>query len=282
MATQTTFDFTTSDGVRLVADRHGPSGAEPVLLLHGGGQTRFAWGGTARSLAEAGYAAITVDLRGHGQSDWAPEGDYRLSRFASDIGELVESLGREPVIIGASLGGLTTMLLVGEQRPDCAAGVVFVDVIPNMEQVGADRIANFMTERLADGFATLDEVADAVAAYNPHRPRPTDLSGLKKNLRERDGRWYWHWDPDFINGERSSGPSEITDVARLETCVEAITVPKLLVRGRMSDLVSEKRADEFVSRHADMGFVDVSDAGHMVAGDRNDAFTTAIVDFLRG
>jgi pimeloyl-ACP methyl ester carboxylesterase len=282
MADKTTFEFTTTDGVRLVADRYGPTDAAPVLLLHGGGQTRFAWGGTARALAGAGFAATAVDLRGHGESEWADDGDYRLSRFASDIGDLIGSMERKPVIVGASLGGLTATLLLGEQQPDCAAGVVLVDIIPDMEQVGADRIADFMTSRLANGFASLDEVADAVAEYNPHRPRPNDLNGLKKNLRERDGRWYWHWDPAFINGSREKGPSEITDVDRLERCVENISVPKMLVRGRMSDLVSEHRALDFVERHPGMGFVDVSDAGHMVAGDRNDAFTAAIVDFLGG
>ncbi len=274
--------MTTSDGVTLVADRLGDPGDRSVLLLHGGGQTRFAWGGTAEALVEAGHQAISLDLRGHGQSDWAPDGDYRLSRFAADVEEVIDQLSICPVIVGASLGGLTSVLLIGEMAPDCAAGVVLVDIIPDMEQAGADRIQNFMTERLNDGFESLDEVADAIAEYNPHRPRPTDLSGLEKNLRRRNGRWYWHWDPAFLNPHPDRAPSEITDVDRLSDAIDSIAVPRMLVRGRMSDLVSERRASEFLARHDGFDYVDVSNAGHMVAGDRNDLFTAAIIDFVTG
>ncbi len=161
---------------------------------------------------------------------------------------------------------------------------MLVDIVPDMEQGGADRIQAFMAENVKDGFASLEDVADAIAAYNPHRPRPSDLSGLRKNLRERDGRWYWHWDPVFIGGAADLGPNEITDVVRLDAAVSEIErgdVPLLLVRGRASDLVSEAKAEQFLSKHPKAQFADVSGAGHMVAGDRNDAFTDAVVSFLR-
>ncbi len=200
------------------------------------------------------------------------------------IGELTSD-GAEapPVLIGASLGGLTSMLLVGETAPGIARGVVLVDIVPDMEQAGADRIHAFMLENSLTGFASLDDVADAVAAYNPHRPRPSDLSGLRKNLRERDGRWYWHWDPAFVGGNAELPPNEISDTERLTRAVATIVdggTPLLLVRGRVSDLVSERRAEEFCRRFPAAEYVDVSGAGHMVAGDRNDAFTNAVVDFL--
>jgi peroxiredoxin len=272
-------------GLRLVGDRWGDPSAVPVVFLHGGGQTRHSWAGTARSVARAGWQAITVDARGHGSSDWSAEGDYRLVTFARDVGHLADQLDHRPVLVGASLGGLTSMLLVGELSPGLAAGVVLVDIVPDMEPAGADRIQAFMAERLAEGFASLDEVADAIAAYNPHRPRPTDLSGLRKNLRERDGRFYWHWDPAFIDGSAEQPPAEINDVERLDAAVGAIVdagVPLLLVRGRSSDLVTAERAAAFLERFPACGFVDVTGAGHMVAGDRNDAFTAAVLDFLAG
>ena len=100
--------------------------------------------------------------------------------------------------------------------PGIARGVVLVDIVPDMEQAGANRIQQFMAEHALTGFASLDEVADAVAAYNPHRPRPTDLSGLRKNVRERDGRWYWHWDPAFVGGTADLPPSEIGDTDRAD------------------------------------------------------------------
>jgi peroxiredoxin len=140
-----------------------------------------------------------------------------------------------------------------------------------------------MTDRAEHGFASLEEVADAIAAYNPLRDRPSDLQGLRKNLRRRGGRWYWHWDPAFIAGTTRLPPSEILDIARMHAAVQRIVddgTPMMLVRGRMSDLVSTDKAAEFVDRFPAVEFTDVSGAGHMVAGDRNDAFTAAVLDFL--
>lgn len=280
-----TFDLRGDQGLGLAADERGPVDAPPVLLLHGGGQTRHSWGGTATALADRGWRSITMDLRGHGESEWAPGGDYRLSAFAADVDAVVPQLGGRPFLIGASLGGFTSMLLAGERHPGIARGIVLVDIIPEMESAGSARIADFMSERAHTGFASLDEVADAVAAYNPHRPRPTDLTGLRKNVRERDGRWYWHWDPAFAGrgGVADMGPSEVTDVDRLHAAVQRIVddgVPLMLVRGRISDLVSAEGAARFCERFPSVEFVDVSGAGHMVAGDRNDAFTDAVVGFL--
>ena len=146
------------------------------------------------------------------------------------------------------------------------------------------RIGNFMMEHMDDGFGSLDEVADAIQAYNPHRPRPTNLSGLEKNLRQRDGRWYWHWDPAFIGGRMGSPDetrSSIVDPERLGKAARALTVPTLLVRGRVSDLLSEEGAQELLELVPHAQMVDVAGAGHMVAGDRNDLFNDAVVDFLR-
>lgn len=157
-----------------------------------------------------------------------------------------------------------------------------MDIVPDMEVAGAQRIGAFMVERAETGFSSLEEVAEAVAAYNPHRPRPRDLAGLRKNLRERGGRFYWHWDPRFMFAEVGSGPEEILDVDRLHTAVERMVadVPVMLVRGRVSDLVSEDKASQFCARFPSVEFVDVSGAGHMVAGDRNDAFTASVGEFL--
>jgi pimeloyl-ACP methyl ester carboxylesterase len=279
----TVLAFEGLDGIRLAGDRRGDPDAPPVLFLHGGGQTRHSWGGTADAVAERGWSAITLDARGHGESDWSDRTDYRLSAFAADVAKVIESLGEPPVLVGASLGGLTAILLLGELIPGRARGVVLVDIIPDMEQAGADRIQAFMAERVDEGFGSLDEVADAIATYNPHRPRPSDLSGLRKNLRERDGRFFWHWDPAFIGGVADLPPTEISDKPRLNADVQAIIdadIPVLLVRGRVSDLVSEQGAHDFCARFPRVEFVDVSGAGHMVAGDRNDAFTAAVVDFL--
>jgi pimeloyl-ACP methyl ester carboxylesterase len=277
--------FAGRDGNRLAADVAGDAGAPPAVLLHGGGQTRHSWGTTLHALADRGWRTYAVDLRGHGDSDWAPDGDYTLDAFAGDVVAIARTLGEPPALVGASLGGIASLAAIGE-HPDLpvARALVLVDVAPRIEEQGRNRIGLFMAEHMDDGFASLEEVADAIAAYNPHRPRPTNLAGLEKNLRRRDdGRWYWHWDPAFISGRLGSADetrSSIVDPDRLGAAARTLTLPTLLVRGRMSDLLSEEGAQEFLQLvpHAEM--VDVTGAGHRVAGDRNDLFNDAVVTFL--
>jgi len=270
--------FRTKDGLSLVADAYGQPGDRPVLLAHGGGQTRHAWGGTARSLAEHGCYAVSLDLRGHGDSDWSPGGDYLLDRFADDVRQVAAELGR-PVMVGASLGGLSAMISGGETPKASFAAVVLVDIAPHIEIKGSDRVLAFMRDKLEDGFATPDEAADAVAAYLPERPRPTDLRGLEKNLRQRaDGRWRWHWDPKFVAGDRKIDGARKPE--RLADAVKNIECPMLLVRGRMSDVISEDSVRKFLELQPKARFVDIARAGHMVAGDANDVFTEAVTTFL--
>ncbi len=271
-------------GLRLAADVAGDPTRPSVLLLHGGGQTRHAWRRTLDALAGEWYVH-NVDLRGHGESAWDPEGDYTMDAFAQDARLLADAMPTPPVMIGASLGGLSSLLAIGEAPQRCvASALVLVDVAPRIEADGVNRIGAFMTGNL-DGFASLEEVADVIAAYNPHRPRPRDLSGLRKNLRQRaDGRWVWHWDPRFVSG-RFGSPDEtrssILNPNRLQDAARHLTLPTLLVRGRMSDLLSEEGARELLDLVPHARYADVAGAGHMVAGDRNDIFNNAIVDFLR-
>jgi pimeloyl-ACP methyl ester carboxylesterase len=272
-------------GLDLAADGYGPNDGPPVLLFPGGGQTRHSWDGTARLLGHKGWRATTVDLRGHGDSDWAPDGDYSLDAFAADVRDVARATGRRPpALVGASLGGISSLIAIAEDdhamdRP-VASALVLVDVAPRLEPEGVARIGAFMLGHL-DGFASLEDVADAVAAYNPHRPRPSDLSGLRKNVRQReDGRWYWHWDPRFMTPGRIDEPRSIRNEDRLERAAQTLTLPVLLVRGRQSDVLSEAGARNLQALVPHARFVDVAGAGHMVAGDRNDVFNDAVVAFL--
>jgi pimeloyl-ACP methyl ester carboxylesterase len=273
------------DGIKLAADVAGDPADPPVILLHGGGQTRHSWGTTLEALGGRGWHVFAVDLRGHGDSDWAPDGDYRLDAFAGDVLEIARSFDSPPALVGASLGGLASLAAIGFHPDEAVArALVLVDVAPRIEEEGKNRIGAFMAEHMDDGFASLEEVADAIAAYNPHRPRPSNLSGLSKNLRQRDdGRWYWHWDPAFIGG-RFGGPDEtrasLVDPVVLREAARNVKVPTLLVRGRVSDLLSEEGAKELLELVPHAQMVDVAGAGHMVAGDRNDLFNDAVVQFL--
>lgn len=266
----------TGAGLELVADATGPVEGPPVLLLHGGGQTRHAWKNTALRLAEQGFRAIAVDARGHGESDWDPCGRYELEAFAADLAAIVGAQPEPPAVVGASLGGSTAMLAVGALGV-VVSSVVLVDIAPQIEASGVERIFAFMSGH-PDGFASLEEAADAVAAYLPHRKRPRDLDGLKKNLREAaDGRLRWHWDPRFVAAMKARGPTrhDLAEAAR------ALDVPTLLIRGKLSDLLTEEGARHFLSLVPHAEYVDVSGAAHMVAGDENDRFSDAVVSFLR-
>lgn len=262
----------------IAGDAYGSTAAPPVLLLHGGGQTRHAWGGTAAALARRGRYAVSIDLRGHGDSGWDPDADYSVDAFARDLRAVAGRLRAKPAVVGASLGGLAALVAQGESSDPPASAVVLVDIAPRVDPAGVTRIIEFM-KAAPDGFASLEEAAEAVASYVPHRPRPRDLNGLKKNLRlGADGRYRWHWDPRFMHGDRRPGATQNPD--RLETAARALRVPTLLVRGRQSDVVSEDGARAFLAVVPHARYVDVSGAGHMVAGDQNDPFTEAVVRFL--
>ena len=278
-------EFTGASGNRLVADRRGPLDARPVLLAHGGGQTRHAWRGTADRLAERGWCAFAIDQRGHGDSQWIEDGAYEFEHYAEDMAVVADAIaklcGRRPVAIGASLGGFAAMLAQGGTDRRLFEALVLVDITPTVEMSGVEKILGFMAAHVEQGFGSLDEAADAIAAYLPNRRRPRDLKGLTKNLKlDKDGRYRWHWDPRFLDGRYPIGEHHIAYRQRNIAAARALTLPVLLVRGGQSELVSEEHARAFLEfvPHAD--YADVSGAGHMVAGDRNDVFTDAVIGFL--
>lgn len=272
--------LTGSEGVSIAGHRCGDDDAPVALLFHGGGQTRHAWGNALQVLADHGWQAWTFDMRGHGDSGWSDDGRYSIDRFAADVAAVANRFER-PNLIGASLGGLASLVAVGEGLVEDPASLVLVDITPQFEIDGARRVHEFMSKGI-DGFATLDDAADTVAGYLPHRTRPSDHEGLRKNLRQRDdGRWYWHWDPRFLQLGDEAG--EIRPLATEERLVAASTnvdVPTLLVRGTLSDVVGPAGAAAFQRHIPHAELAEVDGAGHMVAGDRNDAFNASILEFL--
>jgi pimeloyl-ACP methyl ester carboxylesterase len=274
-----TVAFEGFEGLRLVADVRGEPDAWPVLFLHGGGQTRHAWGSTAELVADQGWRTVALDLRGHGDSDWSPHGDYSFTAFCADCVAVVDQLGRAPVLIGASLGGMSAMLAEGTSDRTVSCGLVLVDITPKTNSVGIERIKTFMQSG-ADGFATLEDAAAAIAAYTPQRTRRTNPAGLMKVLRQRGDRWYWHWDPRFIGQDRSEVvPDRLAGL--LDVATSNIHVPTMLVRGLLSDVVSQEGVDDLLAQIPGATVVEVDGAAHMIAGDRNDAFSGAVIAFLR-
>lgn len=277
-----TVEFSGVDDLALVADEwnRGAVSAEDrptILMLHGGGQNRFSWKNTGQVLADQGFHVVALDSRGHGDSDRAPQADYSLEALCGDVMNVLDAIDRPVVLIGASLGGLTGILAADEAGPEKVTKLVLVDVVPRFERSGGTRIRDFMFNHV-HGFESLEQAADAIAAYLPHRKGRRNPEGLKKNLRLRDGRWYWHWDPAFMNMPQERDPFDFVD--DLEQAAISLTIPILLIRGKLSDVVSVEGVRDFLEKVPHAEFVELSDAGHTAAGDDNDAFSEAVVQFV--
>lgn len=269
-----------SGGLGIAADAWGEPGRPLVLLQHGGGQTRHAWKGTGEVLAGAGFRAVALDARGHGDSDWAADGDYEQEAMIADVAAVSHELGDpRPILVGASMGGGVSLCAVGEGHMQARA-LVLVDMGPRLEPQGTERIMAFMRQK-PEGFESLEEVAAAIASYQPHRKRPRSLDGLRKNVRlDGDDRIRWHWDPAWLTGKRTEVALRMERMQLAAERLAELRLPTLLVRGGLSDVLSEEGAQDFLRTCPHAQYVNVTDAAHMVAGDRNDLFTDAVVQFL--
>jgi pimeloyl-ACP methyl ester carboxylesterase len=266
-----------ADGNTLVGDQFGGPGFA-VLLTHGGGQTRHAWGATGRRLAAAGAPALSIDLRGHGESAWDPAGRYAFADHVRDVQAVVRRQGRPVVFAGASLGGVASLVAAPGLGP-LARGIVLVDVTPSLQMSGVKRIVSFMRAN-PDGFVDLAQARAAIQAYQPHRSRQATEAGLQRNLRRRpDGRWVWHWDPATLN---FASPAWLAKQRRDMTRAAAtLRVPVVLIRGAESEVVSDEDAQALLQLVRLGRRIDVPNARHMVAGDENDVFSTAMITALR-
>jgi pimeloyl-ACP methyl ester carboxylesterase len=273
------------DAITLVADRWVPARASRgvLVLLPGGGQTRHSWDASARQLAGAGWTVYTLDPRGHGESDWAPRpaADYGVVAHAADLaavlGRIVERDSGWLALVGASMGGMTAMQYAAS-HPGAVGAIVLVDITPSVEAAGVERIRSFMSRGKA-GFDSMDEVLDAVAAYRPGAPRRPPES-LRHNVRRgSDGRYYWHWDPEFHRPDNGLADRE-ANRRRLLEAAASIDVPALVVRGGTSDVVSDAGVAELLAVLPHGEGRSLPDAGHMVVGDDNDAFVGEVLSFL--
>lgn len=272
--------FKGQGGLKIAADVWGSDNKKLVILLHGGGQTRHAWGETGKKLAEAGYHSVALDLRGHGDSEWHSDADYTIKAYKEDLVSIIKEINKPASLIGASLGGMASLLLAGDEvNSNLCTSLIMVDIGIYPDPAGSDRIVSFMLSGEA-GFESLEDVAKSISDYLPHRQKPKDLQGLKKNLRlKEDGKYYWHWDPRFIRrrpGSRDKGYFDLQLKA-----AQKVVVPTLLMRGALSDVVTMEDVEYFLSVIGHAKFVEIEKAAHMIAGDRNDGFAEEAIKFLR-
>ncbi|MEP5938188.1 MAG: alpha/beta hydrolase [Erythrobacter sp.] len=274
------------EAIELAAEVSGNAAGLPVLLAHGSGQTRRAWKRVTGALTSSGFRVIALDLRGHGDSAWSEFGSYDLRDFASDLVAIATQLERKPAVVGASLGGLAGMIAEGELAAGSFASLTLVDIAPRMETSGVMRVMGFMEKHIDRGFASPEEAAETIASYMPHRKKRGAGGNLKHYLRQKeDGRFYWHWDPKFIrnimNEQRLDAKNQERQFDALSRATANLSLPLHLVRGGSSDLVSEDSVAHLRELVPHAEYTDIAGATHMVVGDSNDAFSAAIVDFLK-
>ena len=271
-------NFEVDAGLQIKVTAQGKTSDDLVILLHGGGQTRHAWGATTKKLSECGFYTLAIDLRGHGDSDWSPNGDYAIENFRNDLISIIKQVDRPASLVGASLGGMISLSIAGDENlcRHCNA-LIMVDIGINPNEDGSKEILNFMRSG-SGGFGSIEEASNAISEYLPHRQKPRDSGGLKKNLRlKHDGKYYWHWDPQFID---AIVKDKVAYRKKLQSYANFVRVPTLLIKGALSNVLTQQEVDDFLLTIPHTKFVEIDKAAHMIAGDRNDIFANAVVSFL--
>lgn len=245
------------------------------MLVHGSGQSRYSWRATAEELAGRGFRAISYDLRGHGESDRAE--NYGVEAHVT-CAPLLEEEGAPAILVGASLGALAALhLLGGESDRIAARALVMIDIGHRFNASGSNKMAG--TE---EGFDSLDDAHAAIARYLPHRAPRRPGGGLLKTLIQRyDGRYYWRWDPATLPGQTPQHEVEALSLT-LADCLGRVAVPTLVVRGTNSEILSRDTAEEMIELLPNGQLAEVDGAHHMVAGDDNNAFMSALLGFIEG
>jgi pimeloyl-ACP methyl ester carboxylesterase len=270
--------FSGDGGLRLAADLFGPDEGTPVLLIGGLGQTRHSWRRVALRLADRGYRAITLDFRGHGESDRAPDGDYSYPRQTADLAAVARQVGRPLVLAGNSLGGKICLATAGTHGTDVCAALVLVDAVPRSNPGGIATVAQSNQIR-ADGFQTLDEAARQVAEGRGLPFAPGDGERLRRNMRQDEhGRWHWHWDGGYRDSRHKIGLGAGTEW--LQSIATNVKVPVLLAWCELSEVVDAEGIAALKAEIPQLEVEVIPGAHHMIVGDENDVFADALIGFL--
>jgi pimeloyl-ACP methyl ester carboxylesterase len=276
VASSARHQWMTGDSVLLVGEEVVTDNAASVLFAHGFGQTRQSWSGAQSALVTDGVGSIAWDMRGHGESGRnAAELHYQAEQFAEDVHLLSKQFKQKPLLVGASMGGLTGMM--AQAKHDIFSALVLVDVTPRWEIAGVARIMAFMNA-FPDGFDSFEHAADVIANYLPQRRERKSSKQLQFLLREHQGRLIWHWDRRML-GEFIEHSEHLQDDIR--EAARQIKVPTLLISGGKSDIVSEQTVADFLQLVPHAEHRSLPDATHMVAGDDNDAFNDILLSFKR-
>ncbi len=248
-----------------------------IILLHGGGLTAHTFDLVALSLRDR-YHCLALDQRGHGDSEWSPVMDYRISTHAADIAAFVNVLVPQRfAIVGMSMGGLNALKYAGS-RPTGLAALVLIDIGPDIQDSGAARIRGFMAEQ--KDLDSIDDYIERALVLNPRRDPHLLRRSLLHNLRRTpDGKWAWKWDPRPRQSE-GHRRRRAEERATLWEDVRHVACPTLVVRGEESDVFSQPNADTLTARLEVATQVTVPAAGHSVQGDNPIGLARELRGFL--
>jgi pimeloyl-ACP methyl ester carboxylesterase len=254
----------------------GTAGLPPVVFLHGGGLNAHTWDLVCAALRQERHC-LALDQRGHGESEWSPEMDYTTESHVADLEAFVQALGLQRfVLVGMSLGGVNALAWAGRHSRRLA-GLVLVDVGPEIRVDGARKIAAFTSE--ATPLDSVEQFVDRALAFNPRRNRELLRRSLLHNLRRMpDGRWMWKYD------QRHRGKVDPEAYARrrelLWSAVETVVCPTLVVRGAQSDVFHDEDAERLAGRFQRGRWVRIEGAGHTVQGDNPADLLVGLREFL--
>jgi esterase len=248
----------------------------PLVFLHGGALNAHTWDVVCLALRDY-YHCLALDQRGHGDSDWAD--DYGHEHHAGDIGGFVEQLGIDrTVMVGQSMGGLNSIAYAG-RGGERLAGLVIVDVGPELNVGGTKRIGDFIRD--TPEAESVDAFIDKAMQFNPRRDRLLLKRSLMHNLRQLpNGNWTWKWDPNRMRAGMSKIEDHIDAIRKLWSEVEKIDCPTLVMRGANSDVFTDQNAEKFATSLRKGRWVRIPDAGHTVQGDNPRDMVSALREFL--
>ena len=254
----------------------GTTGLPPVVFLHGGGLNAHTWDLVCAALRRERHC-VALDQRGHGESEWSPQMDYSTESHVGDLEAFVDMLHLERfVLVGMSLGGANALAWAGRHSRRLA-GLVLVDVGPEIRTDGIRKIAAFTSE--ATPLESVDEFVERALAFNPRRNRELLRRSLLHNLRRMpDGRFMWKYD------QRHRGKVDPDAVARrralLWSAVDGVECPTLVVRGAQSDVFHDEDAEHLAARFRQGRWVRIEGAGHTVQGDNPADLLVSLRGFL--
>jgi pimeloyl-ACP methyl ester carboxylesterase len=252
--------------------------ARVIVLLHGGHQSAHSWDLVSLHLAQR-YRVLALDQRGHGDSEWARDVTYSNHEMSLDAEAFIGAMRLQaPIVVGHSMGGRNTMLLLRRNQTPLRAAVI-VDVGPELSEKGRATIAGFVQGN--QEFDDLEHFVRNVRQYDPYRSREHIERTVKYNMLERaDGKYVSKCDsnPRRLGIVRGSGPLEnitLEDAARFD-------LPVLLVRGANSNILAPEAAERFASALPRGTLVTVPNCGHNVHGQNTKGFIEALGGFLEG